>query len=121
MRPFTVLDVGALPLAGEPVEASLIVAGTPETATLALGTVGGAEVGVWEMTAGGMRDIEVDEIFVVVGGAATVALLSGPRAGETIALRPGVVCRLEAGMSTEWTVPSVLRKVYIAGESSEPV
>ena len=69
-------------------------------------------VGVWEMSAGAMRDVEADEVFVVLAGAATVEF-SDP-ALPPIELRPGSVVRLEAGMRTIWTVRETLRKVYVA-------
>lgn len=74
-----------------------------------------AEVGVWEMTVGTMRDIEIDAVFVVIEGEATVTLLNGDAPTKTIHLRPGTVCRLTAGMATRWSVPSRLRKLYILG------
>ena len=33
---------------------------------------GTRELGVWEMTAGAMRDVEADEVFLVIAGRATV-------------------------------------------------
>jgi hypothetical protein len=36
--------------------------GDPRIADRALGEVGGAEVGVWEITTGGADDTEVDEV-----------------------------------------------------------
>ena len=42
-----------------------MVAGAPTTATLPFAEVGGTEVGLWEITAGTSRDIEVDEVFEV--------------------------------------------------------
>ena len=54
-----------LPLDHEPLPAEEVVDGSPTAAVLTLDTVGGAEVGLWEMTEGTARDTEVDEVFVV--------------------------------------------------------
>ena len=67
---------------------------------------------MWEMTPGAMRDVEVDEVFVVLAGDATVEFVDP--ALPSIELRPGSVVRLEAGMRTVWTVRETLRKVYVA-------
>ncbi|WP_369029627.1 MULTISPECIES: hypothetical protein [Streptomyces] len=48
--------------------------------------MGGAELGLWTLTVDTVRDVEVDEVFVV---------------------------RLHAGERTEWEVRSALRKVYV--------
>lgn len=94
-----------------------ITRATPRTGSTALATVSGAEVGVWLMSAGGMVDVEVDEVFVVVAGEASLTFVSGERQGETIALVPGVVCRLEAGVRTRWDVTELLRKVYVIADA----
>ncbi|GAA3633887.1 cupin domain-containing protein [Microbacterium awajiense] len=108
----TVADAASVALDHEPVPASLIVDGSPTTGFVELTELDGAEVGVWEMTPGAMRDTEADELFVVVAGSATVAF--DDPALESIDLRPGSVVRLRAGMRTVWTVRETLRKVYIA-------
>ena len=59
-----------------------------------------------------MCDAEVDELFVVVSGDATVEFIDP--ALPSVDLRPGSVVRLEAGMRTVWTVRETLRKVYVA-------
>lgn len=96
-----------VPLA--PVPADRIIAGAPRAGSVDLDEDMG--VGVWEMTVGAARDVEVDEIFVVVAGAATVAFTDP--ALPDIALAPGAVVRLESGMRTVWTVHETLRKVYL--------
>jgi uncharacterized cupin superfamily protein len=98
----------ALPLADVP-EAQRI-AGTPCTGATKLGEFGNVTVGVWEMTPGTMRDIEIDEVFVVLHGAGTVEFADGTIA----ALGPGDVMRLKVGQQTIWTVTETLRKVYLA-------
>lgn len=113
MKPGTVTDASTLALAHEPVPADQVVAGTPVTGFAELDAVGGAEVGVWEMTPGAMRDVEADEVFVVLSGDATVEF--DDPALPPIGLRPGSVVRLTAGMRTVWTVRETLRKLYITG------
>ncbi|MGA8047512.1 MAG: cupin domain-containing protein [Dermatophilaceae bacterium] len=96
------------PLDHEPAEQ--VVRGSPTTGVRVLGEVGGVEVGVWEITAGTVRDTEVDEIFVVLSGAGRVYFEDG----DCIDLSPGVAVRLLAGERTTWTITSTLRKVWIA-------
>ena len=67
--------------------------------------------GIWEMTEGVAHDTEVEELFVVLRGAGSVAFEDG----EVIDLHPGSVVRLRAGERTTWTITQTLRKVYIAG------
>lgn len=113
----TVTDAASARLTHEPVPAEQIVAGAPATGYLALDTSRAGEIGVWEMTPGAMRDVEVDEVFVVLAGAATVefetATSDGPHR-DPIVLAPGAVVRLDAGMHTIWTVRETLRKVFIS-------
>ena len=51
-------------------------------------------------------------MFVVLAGDATLEFIEPALA--PIALRPGVVVRLEDGMSTIWTVRDTLSKVLVA-------
>ena len=101
-------DAAALPLAHEPVAASQVVAGSPTTGIHEIDET----TGVWEMSPGAMTDVEVDELFVVLSGDATVEFIDP--ALPSIELGPGSVVRLEAGMRTVWTVRETLRKVYVA-------
>ncbi|HYJ50910.1 MAG TPA: cupin domain-containing protein [Microbacterium sp.] len=103
----TVTDAAFLPVAHEPVDPAKIVAGTPTTGTVEFDDA----TGVWEMTPGTMRDVEIDELFVVVAGDATVDFVHSEL--PSIRLGPGAVVRLEAGMNTVWTVRQTLRKVYL--------
>lgn len=112
LRPGTTLDALALTPLPVPVPAGQVLDGTPTTAVHELGTVGGAELGVWELTAGTSRDVETDEVFVVLAGRAEV-LVEGVDA--PMVLVPGTVGRLSAGMRTVWTVTETLRKVYVLG------
>ncbi len=87
-----------------------VMAGTPAASLTALEEIGGAEVGIWELTAGTVRDVEADEVFAVLAGDATVSLDDG----SSIELTRGVVVRLHAGDRTVWEVRQTLRKLYIS-------
>ncbi|WP_457100414.1 cupin domain-containing protein [Microbacterium sp. P5_E9] len=113
LTPGAVTDAATLALPHEPVPADQVVAGAPSTGFIGLDEIGGAEVGVWEMAPGAMRDVEADEVFVVLAGSATVAFEQP--ALPAIELGPGSMVRLAAGMRTVWTVRETLRKVYLAG------
>ncbi|WP_328293580.1 cupin domain-containing protein [Kineococcus sp. NBC_00420] len=106
------LDTRELVLENSALGAEQVVDGSPTTGSLDLGTVGGVELGVWEMTTGTMHDVETDEVFVVVAGRAEV-LIEGVAA--PLVLAPGTVGRLAAGSRTTWTVSETLRKVYLLG------
>ena len=110
------LEAGALVSAGEvevplvPVPSAQVVAGSPSTGSVDLDEDMG--IGVREMTPGAMSDVEIDEVFVVVAGSATVAFVDPVL--PSIELEAGAIVRLEAGMRTVWTVRETLRKVYLA-------
>lgn len=92
------------------------VAGLPRQGTVDLGTLAGAELGIWELRDGTVTDTEVDEFFVVLSGGAVIEFLdelgaTGPRTVEVYA---GDVMRLTAGSRTRWIVADHIRKVYIA-------
>jgi uncharacterized cupin superfamily protein len=111
-----VTDAASLSLEHEPVPADQVVAGSPTTGYAPLDEPAdgerAGELGVWEMAPGAMRDVEVDEVFIVIAGRATVEFVEP--ALPAIELRPGSVVRLEAGMSTVWTVTETLRKLFVA-------
>jgi uncharacterized cupin superfamily protein len=67
------------------------------------------DCGVWEHSAGESCDVEVDEVFVVVKGCATVTKPDGSRMN----LKPGSIGVLKAGENTKWNVESPLRKIWI--------
>ncbi|MBB5632488.1 hypothetical protein BKA04_000711 [Cryobacterium mesophilum] len=100
----------ALDLELEPVPSEQVVAGSPATGSAAFGEFGGHEYGVWAHTAGVSTDVEADEVFVVLSGAATVAFEDG----TVVSLVPGTVGRLREGQRTVWTVTETLRKVYFS-------
>ena len=110
MQPNTAIRATALKLPHQPVPAEQSVAGDPSTAASTLTEFGGLELGVWEMSIGTMTDVEADEMFIVLSGAATVEFADGTPALE---LRAGDVGRLAAGAETTWTVTETLRKIYL--------
>ncbi|CAH0237943.1 hypothetical protein SRABI76_02927 [Microbacterium oxydans] len=105
-------DAATLPLPHAPLPADEVLAGSPTTAVHALSTLGGVEVGIWEMTPGTASDTESDEVFVVLSGSATIAF--DDPALPDLEIGPGSVVRLAEGQRTVWTVAETLRKVYIA-------
>ena len=110
MRPNTAVHAGDHFVEHQAVAPEQVVNGHPHTGLATLGRFGGLEVGVWEMTPGVMRDVEVDEVFVVVAGAAIVEFADGT---APLTLKPGDVVRLAKGAETVWTVTETLRKVYL--------
>jgi uncharacterized cupin superfamily protein len=111
VKPNTSVRATALDLEPMPVPSDQALSGAPRTAVHRLTEFGGLEVGVWEMTPGVMSDVEADEVFVVLSGAATVEFADG---GEAVHLGAGDVVRLAAGTRTVWSVTETLRKVYLA-------
>ena len=109
LDPGTVVAALAVDVPLTPPAAAQIIAGAPQTGSLDLDEDLG--IGVWEMTPGAMSDIEVDEVFVVIAGDATVEFIDP--ALPTIELRAGAVVALTAGMRTIWTVRETLRKIYL--------
>ena len=103
------LDLTALEVPTEPVAASRTVAGEPHDGATELTVFEGCEIGVWEMTPGTATDVEVDEVFVVLAGAATITFDDG----TVVDLKPGSFCRLHAGQRTQWNVTATLRKMYV--------
>ncbi|EYT55815.1 hypothetical protein H490_0104130 [Leucobacter sp. UCD-THU] len=97
----------------EAVPAEDVVSGSPQQGIAELGTIGGAEAGIWELRGGVVTDTEVDELFVVISGSALIELVDEDR---TVEVGPGDVMRLVAGTRTRWTVEDHIRKVYIAAE-----
>lgn len=112
LLPGVAVDVNGLALRHSPVPAEQLAGGRPGTAAHELGHFAGVELGVWEMSAGGMHDVEAEEVFLVTAGRATVEIHGegGPR---TVALSPGSLVRLSEGMRTTWTVHETLRKVFL--------
>jgi uncharacterized cupin superfamily protein len=84
-------------------------ADTENTWNLVLADDGRVVRGIWEIAPGVVTDVELDEIFVVHSGSATVRFLDS---GEVWELRPGSVGIFDGGERTEWTVHERLRKAY---------
>ncbi|GAY16543.1 cupin domain-containing protein [Mycobacterium sp. shizuoka-1] len=110
MNPNSVVHAASLWLEHEPVPADQTVTGDPHTGIAELAEFGGLQVGVWEMTPGVMRDVEAEELFVVLSGAATVEFDDG---SPGLTLGAGDVVRLAKGSRTVWTVTETLRKIYL--------
>ncbi len=98
-------DLASVPIPHEPG-----APGEPGSGSHVLGTLGGVEVGVWEIGPGTAHDTEADEIFVVLSGRGEVRFEDG----ATVRLGPGAVVRLREGERTTWIVTETLRKVYVA-------
>ena len=103
-------DVLSLPLDPAPLDPANVMDGDPKvrSRTLWRSPDGRSQRGVWEITPGTVRDVEVDEMFVVLTGRARVVIEGGP----TLELAPGTVGILNAGDRTVWRVTETLRKVY---------
>jgi uncharacterized cupin superfamily protein len=107
-----VVRAAALPdaeLAATPLDPGQVVGGAPEVRLLPLHEDHDLEVGVWQHGAGASRDVEADEVFVVLSGRATVEVEGGP----VLEVGPGDIGLLAAGARTTWTVHETLRKVYV--------
>jgi len=110
------LDAAALALEDpQPLPAGQVLEGEPATAERALWSSpdGTVESGIWEITAGVSTDVEAAEVFLVVGGRATVEVHDGP----TLELEPGVVGSFAGGEHTVWRVHETLRKLYTVSTS----
>jgi uncharacterized cupin superfamily protein len=103
------LSAAEVPLEASPLAEGDVVSGSPTAGSRTVRTFDDVEVGIWEMTPGVARDVEEDEVFVVLAGAATV----GFEDGREVTLRPGDLMSLVKGERTEWTVTETLRKVYV--------
>ncbi|WP_020099838.1 cupin domain-containing protein [Mycobacterium sp. 360MFTsu5.1] len=113
--PNTAIAAGTLHLEPSDVSEDQTVSGRPQTRSTVLGSIGGVEVGVWEMTAGSMCDIESEEIFIVLSGSAVVEF---DDSSKPLHLAAGDVARLKAGTETVWTVSEPLRKVYLTSQAT---
>lgn len=109
LTPGAVVDLLGLELELARVPAGQTLSGRPATGSVRLDERAGRELGVWEMTEGVAADVEVDEVFLVLAGSATV---EGVQA-DAIELKAGSLVRLTAGMRTVWTVHETLRKLYL--------
>lgn len=114
------VDTARIVLEHDPVPPGHVLEGRePSTAAKRLGEIFGVEFGLWEMSEGAMSDVEVEELFVVLSGSATVQVhaKNGFEAAE-LRLVPGTVCHLSEGMHTSWTLHEPLRKMYLVRPTS---
>ncbi len=110
----TVVDASNLPLTQT--EVSGIQSGNPRIAQADTGVWNGVAIGVWEITPGVVSDVELDEVFVVLTGRATVQVEATPeREASEFTIAAGDFVRLYAGMRTVWVIHETLRKVYFIG------
>ena len=84
-------------LDADPLDSSQVVSGNPQVSTYELLDSDALAVGIWQHTAGVSTDVEVDEIFVVLSGRATIEVAGGP----TLEVGPGDVGVLEAGVAVK--------------------
>ena len=98
-------------LSREHVEASQVESGSPETGILELADFAGISMGIWEHTQGVSTDTEVDEVFIVISGGATIEFINNDT--PALSVEPGDIVRLAAGVQTRWSVPDHIRKVYL--------
>ncbi|MHC6177575.1 cupin domain-containing protein [Glutamicibacter sp. X7] len=105
-----------LPLTHHRVEPPQCLGEEPTTTALyELPDAPAGAAGLWEMSVGTMQDVEDDEYFLVIAGTATLKVLaSNGFAAQELALVPGSLIRLHAGMHTHWQVHSTLRKLYLS-------
>ena len=89
---------------------------SPSTRSVPLTTAGDREIGIWEVDPGIEHDVEVDEVFVVLSGRATITV----EGHAPVVVGPGDVVHLAEGVETTWEVHERLRKIYIAA-SDEPL
>ena len=120
LDPGTIADAASVALEHLPVEAEQVVAGSPTTGHLVLDDDGERTVGVWEMTVGAMRDVEADEVFVVLAGRASGSLAgieSVARAGDAIVVPPDTDFALATAGSEELQLVCCLP---VGGEAVTP-
>jgi uncharacterized cupin superfamily protein len=104
-----VINASRLELPLQPLPAAQVKAGSPRAGVVPVAAVAGLAAGIWEHTAGVSTDVEVDELFVVLSGRATIEVEGGP----TLEVGPGDLGVLEAGARTRWVVHEDLRKVFV--------
>jgi uncharacterized protein len=110
--------VADLELEPAPLDPDTVLEGSPEVSELVLATSEDGRVvrGVWQITPGVVRDVEADELFVVVSGRSD----GGGRGWAD----PGARARgggvLRAGDRAVWRIHETLRKVFQITEAHEP-
>ena len=69
----------------------------------------GLPCGLWEHSVGTSRDIDVDEVFVVLSGRARIDI----EGQNPLLVGPGDVVHLDAGARTVWDVLEPMRKFWV--------
>ncbi|MEZ5094198.1 cupin domain-containing protein [Nocardioides sp.] len=105
------VDVFVTEMPRQRIPADEILGGFPTAGSRSIAQVAGAEVGIHEMSPGMARDIECDEVFVVISGRGSIEFEDG----EVLPLSAGTVVRLNKGDRTIWHISETLRKFYVAG------
>jgi uncharacterized cupin superfamily protein len=85
------------------------ISGSPTTGAHELFVTDKVTVGVWEHSVGVSRDVEAEEVFVVLSGKGRVFV----EGGDVLELAPGVVGKLVPGAVTRWEIDEPIRKIYI--------
>jgi uncharacterized cupin superfamily protein len=93
------------------VPADQVESGSPETGILELADFAGMSMGIWEHTEGVSTDTEVDEVFIVISGGATIDFTDDDT--PSLEVEAGDIVRLSAGAKTRWIVRDHIRKVYL--------
>jgi len=103
-------DVVTAKLDPWPLEASQIVAGSPQASGTILWKSADSTLanGIWECTPGTFDWQHADETLCVVAGRATIA----PEGGEPFEIGPGSVAFFPAGTRTRWTIHETIRKAF---------
>jgi len=70
---------------------------------------------VWEIEPSLSSDVEIDEVFVVLSGDATVQFDDDT---PDLELGPGSVVHVRSGQKTRWIVRDTLRKIFIAAPAT---
>lgn len=92
-----------------PLDLAQVVSGDPVVRVAEIHDGADLAIGVWQHSPGVSTDVEVDEVFVVLSGRATIEVEGGP----TLEVGPGDIGLYPAGTRTRWTVHETLRKVYV--------
>ena len=94
------VDARTEPLEAYDLEPDEVVDGSPTTAEVSVTTIGDVEVGIWQITPGTVRDVEKDEVFVVLEGTLTMHLGDPAERVEltqhsVVAVEPGTALQLQ--------------------------
>ena len=113
----TVVHAAAAEVPTEPVQPDQVISGDPVAGAVGLHSPPGIDAGIWEHSVGTSTDVEIDEVFVIISGRATIAVEGEP----SVEIGPGDVVTLAEGTVTTWTVHETLRKVFVArAEAATP-